>query len=125
MAVYRCTGQSRGWLFQVARTFGMDPLASLIEDDELRMVFLCCHPAIPRDARVALSLKTVGGFGVAEIARAFLVAEATVSQRLVRAKRTLRDARTVDDFEYGRREIQVGSSTDDAPSAAICRGRYN
>jgi RNA polymerase sigma-70 factor (ECF subfamily) len=60
-------------------------------DDELRMVFLCCHPEIPRDAAVALSLKTAGGFGVREIARAFLADEAAVAQRLVRAKRLIRE----------------------------------
>jgi RNA polymerase sigma-70 factor (ECF subfamily) len=63
----------------------------VLRDDELRMVFLCCHPAIPADARVALSLKTVGGFSVKEISRAFLTSEPTVAQRLVRAKRQLRD----------------------------------
>ena len=56
------------------------------------MVFMCCHPALPRDARVALSLKTVGGFSIAEIARAFLASDATIAQRIVRAKRQLRDA---------------------------------
>jgi len=61
-----------------------------LSDDQLRMIFICCHPAIPPDARVALTLKTVGGFGVAEIARAFLANEATIAQRLVRAKRTIR-----------------------------------
>jgi RNA polymerase sigma-70 factor (ECF subfamily) len=60
-------------------------------DDTLRMVFTCCHPAVPADARVALTLKTVGGFGVTEIARAFLVREDAVAQRLVRAKRRLRE----------------------------------
>jgi RNA polymerase sigma-70 factor (ECF subfamily) len=60
-------------------------------DDELRMVFLCCHPEIPRDSAVALSLKTVGGFGVREIARAFLADEAAIAQRLVRAKRQIRE----------------------------------
>jgi len=62
-----------------------------IEDDELRMVFMCCHPSLSPDARVALSLKTVGGFSVKEIARGFLVSEATIAQRLVRAKRLIRD----------------------------------
>ena len=64
--------------------------SGVLRDDELRMVCLCCHPTLPRDARIALSLKTVGGFSVAEIARAFLVPESTVAQRLVRAKRQLR-----------------------------------
>jgi RNA polymerase sigma-70 factor (ECF subfamily) len=60
-------------------------------DDELRMIFVCCHDAIPRDARVALTLKTLGGFSVAEIARAFLSSEAAIEQRLVRAKRLIRE----------------------------------
>jgi RNA polymerase sigma-70 factor, ECF subfamily len=62
-----------------------------LRDDELRMLFLCCHPEIARDAAVALSLKIVGGFGVREIARAFLADEAAIAQRLVRAKRQLRE----------------------------------
>jgi RNA polymerase sigma-70 factor (ECF subfamily) len=63
-----------------------------VADDQLRMVFTCCHPAVPREARVALTLKTAGGFGVPEIARAYLAREATVAQRLVRAKRRIREA---------------------------------
>lgn len=63
-----------------------------VEDDQLRMVFTCCHPEVPPEARVALTLKTVGGFGVPEIARAFLAREAAVAQRLVRAKRRIREA---------------------------------
>lgn len=62
-------------------------------DDELAMIFACCHPALSRDARVALTLKTVGGFGVPEIARAFLETESAAAQRLVRAKARLRDER--------------------------------
>ena len=62
-----------------------------VEDDELRMIFAMCHPAIPRDAQIALALKTVGGFGVNEIARAFLTSKSAIAQRLVRAKRTLRE----------------------------------
>jgi RNA polymerase sigma-70 factor (ECF subfamily) len=62
-------------------------------DDMLRMMFTCCHPAIGREARVALTLKTLGGFGVHELARAFLTQETTIAQRLVRAKRTLRTQR--------------------------------
>jgi RNA polymerase sigma factor (sigma-70 family) len=61
-----------------------------LRDDLLRMMFICCHPAIPREAQVALILKTLGGFGVPEIARAFLTQEATIAQRLVRAKRAIR-----------------------------------
>lgn len=62
-------------------------------DDELRMIFMCCHPGLSRDGRVALSLKTVGGFSVGEIARAFLADEATIAQRLVRVKRDIRNRR--------------------------------
>jgi RNA polymerase sigma factor (sigma-70 family) len=61
-----------------------------LRDDMLRMMFICCHPAIAREAQIALILKTLGGFGVAEIAHAFLAPEATIAQRLVRAKRTIR-----------------------------------
>jgi RNA polymerase sigma-70 factor (ECF subfamily) len=73
-----------------------------LRDDELRMIFMCCHPEIPRDARVALSLKTVGGFGVREIARAFLADDAAIAQRLVRAKRQIRDRRLTLDLPSGR-----------------------
>ncbi len=62
-----------------------------LSDDELRMIFMCCHPEISRDSSVALSLKTVGGFSVREIARAFLADDATIAQRLVRAKRQIRE----------------------------------
>jgi RNA polymerase sigma-70 factor (ECF subfamily) len=60
-------------------------------DDELRMIFLCCHPALARETSVALSLKTVSGLSVREIARAFLVDPEAITQRLVRAKRQIRD----------------------------------
>ena len=60
-------------------------------DDTLGLIFMACHPAIPREGRVALTLKTVGGFGTSEIARAFLAKEPTVAQRLVRAKRLIRE----------------------------------
>jgi RNA polymerase sigma-70 factor (ECF subfamily) len=66
-------------------------LEEQLRDDELRMVLMCCHPTLPQDARVALSLKTIGGFSVREIARAFLADEATIAQRLVRAKRQIRE----------------------------------
>ncbi len=64
-----------------------------IDDDMLRLMFVACHPAVSRDAHVALTLKLVGGLTTAEIARAFLVTETTVAQRIVRAKRTLAEAR--------------------------------
>jgi RNA polymerase sigma-70 factor (ECF subfamily) len=61
-----------------------------LRDDELRMLLMCCHPALPRGARVALSLKTIGGFSTREIARAFLSEESAIAQKLVRAKRQIR-----------------------------------
>jgi predicted RNA polymerase sigma factor len=64
-----------------------------IGDDLLRLMFTACHPVLPREARVALTLKLLGGLSTHEIARAFLVPEATVAQRIVRAKRTLGEAR--------------------------------
>jgi RNA polymerase sigma-70 factor (ECF subfamily) len=63
-----------------------------ITDDRLRLIFTCCHPALPMDGRVALTLRTLGGLTTPEIARAFLVPETTLAQRLVRAKRKIRDA---------------------------------
>jgi RNA polymerase sigma-70 factor, ECF subfamily len=63
-----------------------------VEDDRLRLVFTCCHPALAPEARVALTLRLIGGLTTAEIARAFLVPEATMAQRLVRAKAKIRDA---------------------------------
>ena len=61
------------------------------EDDELCMIVMACHPDIPRESRVALTLKTVGGFSVPEIARAFLAQESAVAQRLVRVKKLIRE----------------------------------
>jgi len=108
----------RGWLFQVARHRALDlirrdgvlhaKLAALgggwpedvqvaeldgVDDAELAMILMCCHPTLPRPARVALTLKTVGGFSVEEIAAAFLARPAAIAQRLVRAKRRLRRER--------------------------------
>jgi RNA polymerase sigma-70 factor, ECF subfamily len=107
-----------GWLFKVARNRALDVLrrqtslrekephiaalfdraaaddaafAHELRDDQLRMMLMCCHPAIAEESRIALTLKTVGGFSVAEIARAFLAREETIAQRLVRAKRLIRD----------------------------------
>jgi RNA polymerase sigma-70 factor (ECF subfamily) len=99
-----------GWLFQVARNAAVDrvrhddvvraalPLLVMGEesdersgDDELALTFLCCHPGLPLASQVVLTLKTVGGLGVGEIAAALLAKPAAVAQRLVRAKRWLRD----------------------------------
>jgi len=66
--------------------------SSEIPDDRLRLIFTCCHPAIALDSQVALTLRTLGGLGTDEIARAFLVPAPTMAQRLVRAKRKIRDA---------------------------------
>ena len=66
---------------------------SAVPDDRLRLIFTCCHPALAMDARVALTLRTLGGLTTAEIARAFLVPEPTMAQRLVRAKRKIAAAR--------------------------------
>jgi RNA polymerase sigma-70 factor (ECF subfamily) len=63
-----------------------------IPDERLRLIFTCCHPALPMEARIALTLRTVGGLSSREIARAFLLTEPTVQQRLVRAKRKIKDA---------------------------------
>jgi RNA polymerase sigma-70 factor (ECF subfamily) len=63
-----------------------------VDDDRLRLVFTCCHPALPLEAQVALTLRTLGGLSTEEIARAFLVPTATMAQRLVRAKQKIRAA---------------------------------
>lgn len=69
----------------------LDTFVDVVPDDQLRLMFLCCHPALGPDAQVALTLRLLGGLEVPEIARAFLTPEATIAQRLVRAKRKLRD----------------------------------
>ena len=73
----------------LAEQSGMDD----VDDDTLRLIFTCCHPALARSAQVALTLRLLGGLTTAEIARAFLVPEATMAQRLVRAKAKIRDAK--------------------------------
>lgn len=79
--------------------FGSEPIVEgpaldlgEIPDDRLRLIFTCCHPALSLEAQVALTLRTLGGLQTDEIARAFLVPTATMAQRLVRAKRKIRDA---------------------------------
>ncbi len=64
----------------------------VIADDRLRLIFTCCHPALAPEARIGLTLRTLGGLATPEIARAFLVSEATMAQRLVRAKRKIKTA---------------------------------
>jgi RNA polymerase sigma-70 factor, ECF subfamily len=64
-----------------------------IADDRLRLIFTCCHPALNREAQIALTLRTLGGLTTGEVARAFLIPEPTLAQRLVRAKRKIQDAR--------------------------------
>src|SRR5690242_20080198 len=64
-----------------------------VEDDRLRLIFTCCHPALSLEAQIALTLRTVGGLTTEEIAHAFLTQPATLAQRIVRAKAKIRDAR--------------------------------
>jgi RNA polymerase sigma-70 factor, ECF subfamily len=64
----------------------------VVRDDRLRLIFTCCHPALAMESRVALTLRLLGGLTTAEIARAFLISESTMAQRLVRAKAKIRDA---------------------------------
>jgi RNA polymerase sigma-70 factor (ECF subfamily) len=66
-----------------------EPEPSAVSDDQLRLIFTCCHPALAMQARVALTLRTLGGLSTGEIARAFLIAEPTMAQRIVRAKRKI------------------------------------
>lgn len=67
--------------------------ASTVPDERLELIFMCCHPALALEAQVALTLRSIGGLTTAELARAFLVPEATMAQRLVRAKRKIKAAR--------------------------------
>ena len=115
------------WLFTVARRRGLDmlrradnlhaKLAQLqwpvqpAEDERLRLIFTCCHPALPRQAQIALTLRVVCGLTTAQIARAFLVQETTVAQRITRAKRKITAAgvpyRIPDDDELASRLTEV------------------
>jgi RNA polymerase sigma-70 factor (ECF subfamily) len=69
-----------------------EPEGEVVEDERLRLIFTCCHPALAPEAQVALTLRLLGGLDTGAIARAFLVPEATMAQRIVRAKRKIRDA---------------------------------
>jgi RNA polymerase sigma-70 factor (ECF subfamily) len=69
-----------------------DPTGAAFGDERLRLIFTCCHPALPFDSRIALTLRTLAGLSTAEIAKAFLTAEPTMAQRLVRAKRKISEA---------------------------------
>jgi RNA polymerase sigma-70 factor, ECF subfamily len=88
----RGLAERRAALAQLEAERGREPEMHTIGDDQLRLIFTCCHPALALEARVALTLRTLGGLSTAEIARAFLVPEPTMAQRLVRAKRKIRDA---------------------------------
>jgi RNA polymerase sigma-70 factor (ECF subfamily) len=86
----------------LARTLDLDDaLDDDIGDDLLRLIFIACHPALTTDGRVALTLRLLGGLTTAEIARAFLLPEATIAQRIVRAKRTLSDKRARFEVPHG------------------------
>jgi RNA polymerase sigma factor (sigma-70 family) len=115
------------WLYAVARNRGLDLLrresryrqklalvawpAEPEPDDRLSLIFTCCHPALPRTGQVALTLRVVCGLTTAQVARAFLIPESTVGQRITRAKRKIRDAhipyRIPDADELGSRLAEV------------------
>src|SRR5258708_15600969 len=76
-----------------ATSLNLESLDEPIQDDVLRLILIACHPVLSKDARVALTLRLIAGLSAAEIARAFLTEEATVAQRVVRAKRTLAEAK--------------------------------
>ncbi|MER7008880.1 DUF6596 domain-containing protein [Dactylosporangium sp. NPDC000555] len=117
-----------GWLYTVARRRGLDVLRRNARyrdklalaawpprqpepDDRLRLIFTCCHPALPRTAQIALTLRVVCGLTTAQIAKAFLIPETTVAQRITRAKRKIADAgipyRIPDADELGGRLAEV------------------
>jgi RNA polymerase sigma factor (sigma-70 family) len=98
-----------------------DALDDDIGDDLLRLMFTACHPVLSTDARVALTLRLVGGLTTDEIARAFLVPEPTVAQRLVRAKRTLTDKRVP--FEVPRGAIAPSVSPRCSKCSTSCSTR--
>jgi len=77
------------------------PETDRIDDDLLRLIFVACHPVLSPDARIALTLRLMGGLTTDEIARAFLVSESTIAQRIVRAKRSLAEAEVPFEVPYG------------------------
>jgi RNA polymerase sigma-70 factor, ECF subfamily len=79
-------------LLEVSHSSEEDPETTAFPDERLELIFTCCHPALATDAQVALTLRTLGGLSTEQIARAFLVAEPTMAQRLVRAKRKIKAA---------------------------------
>src|SRR5262249_23354425 len=108
--------EPRGWLISVARFKAIDAIRRRVKlreivaahepepavselvsvavaDDRLRLIFTCCHPALAREAQVALTLRTLGGLTTEEIARAFVTSPVTMAQRLVRAKTKIREAK--------------------------------
>jgi RNA polymerase sigma-70 factor (ECF subfamily) len=85
--------QAQAALLQAAQAADPEPPEGPVQDDRLRLIFTCCHPSLGRGAQVALTLRLLGGLTTAEIARAFLVAEPAMAQRIVRAKGKIRDAR--------------------------------
>src|SRR6059058_5719610 len=90
----RRDARGRELLGDIAVLAAQDDLGEvdIVPDDRLRLIFTCCHPALSAEARVALTLRTLGGLSVPEIARAFLVAESAMAKRLVRAKRKIATA---------------------------------
>lgn len=82
-------------------TFDVETLDNTVDDDVLRLILIACHPVLSKDARVAMTLRLVAGLSTAEIARAFLSSEATVAQRIVRAKRTLSEAKVPFELPHG------------------------
>jgi len=88
----RADRQAQAALLHAAQAGGRPAQEGAVRDDRLRLIFTCCHPALAPAAQVALTLRLLGGLTTAEIARAFLVPESTMAQRLVRAKGKIRDA---------------------------------